>query len=84
MVKNDNPEVLEGLRKHFQKVHPILFVRSTERAKSVGDLFDILDTIPDQYPIIWDNEVHKWIETDLLQANEFEKKAELCYRKNKQ
>lgn len=79
MVKNKS-EVIDGLRKHFHNVHPMLFLRSLEKAESVGDLFDILDTIP-EYPLAWDNEVHRWVTTDLLQSQDFEKKALLCYRK---
>lgn len=72
-------DVVEGLRRHFD-VHPLLFHRSLEKAATQGDLFDILDTIPEQCPMIWDDEKHKWVPTDLLQAKEYERKAKICYQ----
>jgi len=80
MVKNDIA-VIEGLKTHFKQIHPVLFLRSQERAASTGNLFDILDTMPTEFPVSWDNEAYRWIQTDLLQAAEFEKKAKLCYHK---
>ena len=72
-------EVIESLKKHFD-VHPLVFHRSLEKAITQGDLFDILDTIPEQCPIIWDDSQHKWVSTDLLQAKEFENKANICFQ----
>lgn len=71
-------DVVEGLRNHFG-VHPLLFHRSLEKATSQGDLFDILDTIPKQYPLIWDDEKHQWVSSDLLQSKEYENRAKICY-----
>ena len=48
-------------------VHPLIFQRSLERAKSAGDLFDILETFPEQHPVIWNDEQRRWLPTDLLQ-----------------
>lgn len=74
-------EIVESLKSHFD-VHPLLFHRSLEKATSQGDLFDILDTIPEQFPIIWDDDQHKWENSDLLQAKEYENKAKICFQAN--
>ncbi len=71
-------DVVEGLRSHFN-VHPLLFHRSLEKATSQGDLFDILDTIPKECPMIWDDEQHRWVPSDLLQAKEYESRARICF-----
>ena len=41
------------LWKQFSMIHPLILARSTEKAKSDGELFDILSTIPNKYPIYW-------------------------------
>ena len=45
--------VVAKLKDKYSHLHPLLFARSVEHAKSNGDLFDILDTVPDQYPLSW-------------------------------
>jgi ethanolamine utilization protein EutA (predicted chaperonin) len=60
------PVLMEGLKKRFSHLHPLILIRSRERAKSLGHLFDILDTFPDKYPVIWSDEELKWIHTDDL------------------
>lgn len=68
-MKPDDPAV-EGLRRHFGDVHPLLFLRSVERAKSPGHLFDLLSGLPDP-PIVWDGDQKSWATTDdmLLSRN---------------
>lgn len=46
-----------------------------EKAKSNGDLFDILSNFPDTYPVRWDDVDHCWKQTDLLQTSEYQKKG---------
>jgi hypothetical protein len=53
--------IIEQLRIRYPDCHPLLFHRSVERAKSNGDLFDILDTIPNNYPIVWCESTNRWI-----------------------
>jgi hypothetical protein len=49
-----------------------MFLRSAERAKTPGELFDIVSTIPSEYPVIWDEGVRRWVYTeDNLQAAKF-------------
>ena len=58
------PNDIEALRKKFNTVHPLIFHRSVEQAKTPGELFDILDTIPKRYPITWSSESKRWVVTD--------------------
>lgn len=59
-------EVIKGFREKYSNVHPLVFHRSLERAKTAVELFDILDSIP-EYPIIWSESEHKWVKcTDIL------------------
>lgn len=57
-------KLVENLRKKFEHVHPLIFHRSRERATSAGDLFDILDTLPKEFPIVWDEEERRWMHTE--------------------
>lgn len=70
-------QVIEGLKVKFAHIHPLIFHRSLERASSGGDLFDILDTMPIDYPIIWNDREHRWDYTeDIFLIKEFVKNKE--------
>lgn len=60
-------EIQRSLRKRYPNLHPLIFQRSCEKAKTHGELFDILETIPKKKPIVWDDEKRRWVTTDLLQ-----------------
>lgn len=67
-----NDKVINGLRQRYNEVHPLVFLRSIERAKSPGDAFDILESIPEP-PFHWDAEKHCWVNTeDLMQLSLYE------------
>lgn len=62
-------EIQEAMRERYAHLHSLVFQRSVDKAKTHGELFDILETIPDEYPIVWDEEARRWVHTkDLLQA----------------
>ncbi len=63
-------QVQAALKKRYPDLHPLLFERSLERAKSNGELFDFLEDATEAVlPIVWDSEERKWKHTDnLLQA----------------
>jgi hypothetical protein len=70
-------ETIDKLKKQFSKLHPLIFRRSLERAKSVGELFDILDTFPNEYPVVWDENERTWkVTKDLFQSKNLSKKDE--------
>lgn len=52
--------IIEGLKKTYSHLHPLLFHRSTEKAKSNGELFDIVDTVPTKYPLTWNEKEGRW------------------------
>jgi hypothetical protein len=54
-------EVVKGLKQRYLDVHPLMFQRSLELARTPGELFDILETIPGKFPIVWDEEQRCWI-----------------------
>lgn len=59
-----NISIVNGLRNRYDDIHPLAFHRSLERANSVGELFDILDTFPKMYPIVWDEKLRRWMHTE--------------------
>jgi hypothetical protein len=63
-----DPAIVEALRKRY-KVHPLLFQRSVEKSKSPGDLFDILDGLPDGFPLVWSESDHRWVITEHISQN---------------
>lgn len=65
--------VVKKLKEKYSHLHPLLFHRSMEKAKSNGDLFDILDTVPDQYPVVWNDRDNRWMTfTDLFLKKELD------------
>ena len=64
-------EDVDKLKEKFD-IHPLVFQRSTEHAKNLGELFDILTFIPKEYPIIWDDKEHRWSNPDLFLINKLE------------
>jgi hypothetical protein len=68
---------LQKLRERYSQIHPLIFHRSVERAISKTDLFDILDSFPTEYPVVWDDSERKWTVTkDLLQISKFDLRTE--------
>lgn len=77
-----NSEIVLKLKERYNKIYPLIVHRSLERAKSPGDLFDILDRlwkdiqdsitiengeeVCNAYPIVWHEEQHRWVKTDDL------------------
>jgi hypothetical protein len=63
--------IIENLKKKYV-INPLLFHRSVEYAKDFTELFDILDTMPKNCPIIWDINKRRWIQTnDITQSSNF-------------
>jgi hypothetical protein len=62
-------DVQKAMRDKFPALHPLLFHRSVEKAKTNGGLFDLLHGMPPSLPIVWDAAAGGWTQTDnLLQA----------------
>lgn len=59
-------EIQKALKERYPDVHPLLFYRSLEKAKSNGELFDLLDGMP-ELPVVWDDDQRCWSTTDILQ-----------------
>jgi hypothetical protein len=57
---------LKALKEYFKDVNPLIFLRSTERAKTETELFDILHGIPKEYPIVWDENERSWVTSKSL------------------
>jgi hypothetical protein len=67
-----NSELVTKLKERYKDVHPLMFHRSQEAARTPGELFDILDTIPKKYPIVWDDGERRWVTADdLFQSQPF-------------
>ena len=65
-------DVISNLKKKYINVHPFVFHRSVERAKTAGELYDILEAIPEGYPIVWNGITRRWVTTeDFYQSKGF-------------
>jgi len=54
-------KIVEGIRKRHFKVHPLIFHRSVEYARDATHLFDILESMPKRFPIVWDEATGVWV-----------------------
>lgn len=64
-----DPIVIQRLREKYCNIHPLIFHRSVQKAKSNGDLFDILSTIPEKYPINWSQTERRWVTVPEINLN---------------
>ena len=65
--------LLLALRKKYDAIYPLIFQRSLEKARSLSELFDILDLCPTEYPLVWNERDRCWSVTkDLLQVAKFD------------
>ena len=68
-----NEETIKNMREKYKNVIPLVFHRSVEYAKDAGDLFDILEALPKELPVVWDAKKRRWVVTDdLTQSKNFE------------
>lgn len=63
MVRRDDP-VVGKLKERYPDMHPLIFQRSLEHATTLGDFFDILESMPTKCPICWNEEAHRWERTE--------------------
>ena len=61
-------DTYEALKEKFSHIHPLMFQRCVERTKTAGELFDMLDLMPKDYPIAWNQTRKEWVQVDLLTA----------------
>jgi hypothetical protein len=62
-------EIQKAMKSRYPDLHPLIFHRSLEKAKTDGELFDLLEGMPKEFPIVWDEDRRSWVKTDnLLQA----------------
>lgn len=71
-------DTIKWLKAKYYEIHPLIFQRSVERAKSGGELFDVLSTVPAEYPLVWCEKDRKWVATkDIFQVKDYlEKRGE--------
>lgn len=54
-------EVVRKLRERYQGVPQVIFIRSLEKARTLGDLFDIVSTAPTKFPLEWNSNERRWV-----------------------
>lgn len=65
---NITKEALGALQNKYLHIHPVLFLRSVERAQNEIELDLILDSMPN-LPVIWNETDRRWTRTDLSMFN---------------
>ena len=64
------PAPLQKFKQRYSHVHPLIFQRTLENVKTLGDRFDVLETLPNRFPIVWDDSNDRWSHTtNIYQQN---------------
>lgn len=53
-------EVPKHFKNRYLDIPPLILARSIERAKTLGELFDILEDMPKEFPLIWSEADRRW------------------------
>ncbi len=62
--------IIKALSERYKNIPPLIFMRSVERAKDDADLFDILESFPNEYPVVWSEKKHSWTISESLYLEE--------------
>jgi hypothetical protein len=82
MIQHICEDKLSALKSRYSKIHPLMFHRSMERARSIADLFEILEGIPVRFPVVWDDSKRMWVkETDPISQKNLKELASKKKRK---
>lgn len=57
-------QIIIKLRQRYHWVPPLIFQRCLDRAKSEVDLFDMLEAIPNNFPLLWNHVNRSWETAD--------------------
>lgn len=68
-------ELLKKMQERYM-VDPIVFIKTIGLAKTSGELFDILEDMPKNFPIVWDDEKRRWVKALDLNCFEHERKLD--------
>ena len=63
---DQSSKVVLALKKRYANLPPLLLSRSIERARDEVELFDILDTVPQEFPLMWLNDQRRWVACEVL------------------
>jgi hypothetical protein len=61
-----NKDTVAKLKERYKDLHPLIFHRSVEQAKTDVELFDILDSFPKKYPVVWSDKKKCWVYSNRL------------------
>ena len=67
--KKKKVDPIGKLKERYAQLHPLIFQRSLERSQTLGELFDVLDEFPQEFPIVWNHTKRRWETTkDIFQV----------------
>lgn len=64
-------QIVAALRKRYAAIPEVLFQRSLALCQDEVELFDVLDTMLDSYPLVWDKTDRRWRKVSELLGGEF-------------
>lgn len=56
-----NEAGIRNLRERYFNINPLMFQRCVSLSNSLGELFDMLEDVPNKYPLIWCRVKRKWV-----------------------
>lgn len=61
-----NADIVLGLKNRYNNLPTLIVSRSIEHAKNEVELFEILESFPTKFPIIWNKKKRRWKTSSFL------------------
>jgi hypothetical protein len=75
-------EIQLALKKRYDHLGSLIFYRSLDKSLTNGDLFDILEDMPNKFPVVWNNKKRRWVHTNDLLQGDFSKNINTAEKDN--
>lgn len=60
---------IDGFLKRYPKLNPLLILRTIENCKTLGEAFDVLESMKPTGSYIWNNETESWKSFEFKEAH---------------
>lgn len=59
-----NEQTISGFLNRYKNIHPLIIYRTADKVNTAGEMFDILEEFPKEYPVSWDSNQKRWTIAD--------------------
>ena len=59
-----NDQTINCFLSRYTNIHPLIIYRTLDKVSTAGEMFDILEEFPKEYPVSWDSNLKRWVNVD--------------------